>query len=89
MRVYIGKRAHKQLNEIYEWYENEKEGLGELFFEEFENVLHTIAQQPMAGIEFRVKKRKVLVRKFPYKVFYSVSANALTILAIFHSSMNK
>lgn len=84
MNICVGKRAAGHIAAIYEWYEQQQPGFGIRFLNEFEKVLAVIREQPDAGVLFRIKTRKVLVRVFPYKVFYTVSKNQIMILAFFH-----
>lgn len=88
MELHLSKKARKHIHEIIEWYEQEKEGLGYRFLKEFEETLKIIQDQPLSGIVFQVKTRKVLVRKFPYKVFYTVKKRSVIIAAIYHHKKN-
>ena len=73
------------LDEAMLWYENEQKGLSLRFFKSFETAIKTIKRNPNAFVEVTPGVKRILLRKFPYKVFYTVSENTIFILGVFHS----
>jgi len=73
------------LDEAMMWYEYEQKGLSARFFKSFERAIVTIKKNPKAFLEVTPGVKRILLRKFPYKVFYTVSKNTIFILGVFHA----
>ncbi len=84
MKVFIGKRASKQIHQIFDWYEDEQTHLGHKFLDDFDLTIGTIQSFPNAGINSNRNTRRMILRKFPFKVFYRVYQKKIVILAVFH-----
>lgn len=80
-------RAKAELDEAVDWYERRRVGLGtELKYSVGETV-RQICKNPHAGSRYRATKfRYVLVRRFPYVVYYSEGTQAIQITAVAHGS---
>jgi plasmid stabilization system protein ParE len=76
------------LREAYEWYERKKEGLGDSFLEAVQKSLDAIVQNPNNFSYTAETKRRIIVRKFPYKIIYQVFINEIYVSAIFHFKQN-
>lgn len=74
------------LEEIIEWYENQKTGLGSSFFEEYIKIENQIIQFPKSGSIYFQPFRRILFSKFPFVVYYSLdeSFQEISILAVLH-----
>ena len=76
--------ARLEFNEAKEFYEIEQTGLGAKFENEIKNGLLHIKQFPQAWPPERKETRRYLVRKFPYKIIYSIQEDNIIILAFAH-----
>ncbi|HEY2910135.1 MAG TPA: type II toxin-antitoxin system RelE/ParE family toxin [Gemmataceae bacterium] len=88
MKVPIALRAEAEaeFDEAFDYYDDQREGLGTEFASEIQKVLDRIAANPsMHQIAF-ADIRKGVVRRFPYSIFYRPHANHIEVVAIFHSS---
>lgn len=69
------------LEEAITWYESERSGLGWDFFIHFEEAKERVLANPNAyqiiipGIR----------RKFPYKIFYTISENTIFLIGLIHA----
>jgi plasmid stabilization system protein ParE len=88
MMVLIGKRALKHIQQIFDWYENEQVQLGYKFIDDIDLTFGTIALFPNAGIKSYAKTRKMMLRKFPFNVYYRVHQKRIIILAVLHQRRN-
>ena len=77
------------LREAYEWYERKKEGLGDDFLEAIQKSLDSISKNPTHYSFTDETKRRIIVRKFPYKIIYQIFGNEIYVSAIFHFKQNK
>jgi len=73
------------LDEAINWYESEQEGLAARFYESFETAIERIKENPDAFTNVIAGVKRILLKRFPYKVFYSVSENTIFILGVTHS----
>lgn len=84
MKILIAKIAQEEFNETKEFYEIEQSGLGTRFENEIKKSLLRIKQFPLAWPVECYEIRKYLVHKFPYKIFYSIQDQTITVLAFAH-----
>jgi plasmid stabilization system protein ParE len=83
--IIVKPEAEIDLDEAVLWYETELSGLGIRFYNGFENALERIVKSPNAFIEISPEIRRIIIKQFPYKVFYSVSGNKIFVIGIMHA----
>ncbi len=77
--------VREELDEAYNWYENQQTGLGDDFVNCIDDILNLICQMPESyPIVYRDIRRSV-VRRFPYAVYYRIVSSRVIVTAIFHS----
>jgi len=72
MRVKIIEPAEIELNDAFEYYENELEDLGYRFLDEFNDAVNRILKHPHAWSLVKDNVRKCVLKKFPFKIIYAV-----------------
>ncbi|HEU5054066.1 MAG TPA: type II toxin-antitoxin system RelE/ParE family toxin [Hanamia sp.] len=72
------------LDEALLWYEAEQPGLAKRFYQSFEIAIERIRKNPNAFFDVAPEVKKILLKKFPYKIFYTISGNKIIILGIAH-----
>ncbi len=84
----IDLRAAKEIVEIFEWYEREKDNLGKKFRNDVDKAFQKILKSPLAfsKIKKHSKIRRIILTHFPYKIFYNPSTEPITIIAVIHFS---
>jgi toxin ParE1/3/4 len=78
--------AEEELNEARAWYEARQRGLGEELVACVDAALEQSCFAPEMGARVHGQVRRVLIRRFPYGVFYVVEPGRIVVLAIFHAS---
>ncbi len=73
------------LEEAITWYENERQGLGEQFFNNFEDAKEKIEINPNRYRNIIPGVKRILIKKFPYKIFYIISDNTILIIGLTHA----
>jgi plasmid stabilization system protein ParE len=58
--------------------------LGSGLYAEVEQALEFAARMPLAGVPVRRNVRKVVLRRFPYSLFYEIVGEAVHIIAVAH-----
>lgn len=77
--------AQAEFNEAFDWYEQQRPGLGIDFLICVAEVLERIESLPEAYEVVFEDVRRVVVRKFPYLILYKVEPSRIVVLAVFHS----
>ncbi len=71
-------------DEAAEWYESQQSGLGLEFILELDLTIERVASNP-EGYEVKYREvRQVLLRRFPYSVYFIYENGIVNILAILH-----
>jgi toxin ParE1/3/4 len=75
-----------EVDEAYEWYEQQRAGLGDDFLAAIEVVFERISRLPELHQVVFQDVRRGLPKRFPYGVFYRVHADRVEVIAVYHSS---
>ena len=84
-------QAHIDIIEAYEWYELQKENLGEGFSTEIQNKIKEIVTNPFVfSSKANANYREAIVKKFPYVIVYKIieTKKQIFISSIHHSKKN-
>jgi plasmid stabilization system protein ParE len=73
------------LEEAITWYENESPGLGKRFFKSFVDAKENIVAHPTAYINVTPTVKRILLKNFPYKLFYTIAENTIYIIGVAHA----
>ena len=84
----LAPEAEQDISEAYGWYENRRYGLGEDFLGCVDACIQQTCRAPELHAKVHEEYRRVLVRRFPYAVFYEYAGEAVTIFCVFHTSRN-
>jgi toxin ParE1/3/4 len=82
----IKPKAEEDLAEAYDWYEEQRIGLGDELLLCVESAIESARRNPELFPAVRRDVRRALTRRFPYGVFYVVESDRIVVLAIYHSS---
>lgn len=88
--VIISSIAEKELQESFDWHEEQRAGLGERFLNQIEAAITTVGNNPKL---FPVKVgpyRRYVVSTFPFVLVYEFipEEQLIYILHVFHASQN-
>ncbi len=86
--ITLDTSAELDFDEIFRWYQEQREGLGYEFLMSFESSLNLLAENPFAFFNVTKTVRRIAVKRFPYNVYYSVVDKTLTIHLIMHQHKN-
>jgi hypothetical protein len=67
-----------------DWYDHEISGLGQRFYQSFEQATIKIVANPYYYSFITKKVRRCPVKKFPYSVLYLVEEDNIYLLAVIH-----
>jgi len=77
--------AQAEFDRAFDWYEQQRRGLGVEFLICVTEVLERIQSFPEACELVVEDVRRAIIAKFPYLVMYKVEPDRIVILAVFHS----
>jgi toxin ParE1/3/4 len=85
-RIFIVRpEAEQDIAETFEWYEQQRKGLGDDFLLRVESAFDFLMQDPFSFAPIYKDIRRTLLRRFPYGVFYFVSDTHIVVLAVMHA----
>ncbi len=82
--VIIRPRAESDLQEAKAWYERQRAGLGEEFVVELDRALERLAEHPERHPFYYRGFRRLLLRRFPYKLFYRIEGQRVLVFRVLH-----
>jgi len=82
--IVITEAALQDAEIIFDWYEEQLPGLGEKFILALEVANKDLLRSPFAFAKWKKDIRKMVMRKFPYKIFYKIKGNTIVINTIAH-----
>ena len=84
----IRKRAEGHLSDAYNWYEEQRVGLGEEFLLCIDASFNVITETPLLFQEKHKNIRCRMTPRFPYGIFYFIDKDKIVVVAVFHLSRN-
>ena len=85
MRLSLRRRAERDLDEAYAWYEPRSPGLGESFLRAADACFARIQRDPELYAVQHDRVRRARLHRFPYSVFYVIRADWIDVLAVYHA----
>ncbi len=86
--ITIRPKALKEIEEAWQWYEKQRDGLGDDFVLCVEESLEKISREPELYPFVHKKIRRTLIRRFPYGILYFIEKNMIVVVGVFHGSRN-
>lgn len=80
--------ARDELDQGYSWYESQQLGLGDDFLEQIDNAIARICQIPESYPEIYRDVRRIVLRRFPYVIYYRIVSSRVIVTAVFHGHRN-
>ena len=73
------------MTEAFDWYEGRQTGLGHQFLAQVQAALRAIAENPLHHRVLYQNVRRVLTRRFPYKVFFILESDRIEVIGVVHA----
>lgn len=86
-RPIVLPEAEDEIREAILWYEERRKGLGMEFFGELESAMARVVATPLACQVWTddTRYRRMVLRRFPYLLFYEVRKDVIEFVAVAHS----
>lgn len=88
MLIRFTPEADAELTEARKWYSHQRQDLDLEFMQCIDDALSRMADHPHAFPVVYRNLRRVVVRRFPFAVFYEITGNEIEVFAVFHSRRN-
>jgi len=88
-RVYVRRQAELDAVEAQTWYELRQSGIGRSFSDEFGHTLRQLERTPLSHQKIYGPIRRVVLRRFPYLLWFVVEGEAVVILACTHGKRSR
>ena len=82
----VRRRAEHDMAEAALWHESRRPGAGLHFIRCVDAAIALITRHPEAGPVQFGPFRRILVSRFPFGVFYSITVGTVTVHGVFHAS---
>jgi plasmid stabilization system protein ParE len=87
MKYWLHPEARKDLRDAAEFYRARADStLSQSLLAEFERSIEVLLQHPGIGGLWRNEKRRLILKRFPYSLIYTVVDEQIRILAVAHNS---
>jgi len=86
MVVRYSVAAERELANAAEFYNQERDGLGDVFLHEVQRVASFLIDHPRMGQAMRENRRVLLLNRFPYRLIDDIKNNGIRIIAVAHQS---
>ena len=83
-RLIIRPRAEADLQEAKQWYDRQRPGLGNQFLDAVEDALEELQEHPERHPFYYRDFRRLLMRRFPYRLFYRIEGDQVKVFRILH-----
>lgn len=83
-QIKIQPVAARDAEEAAIWYESQQSGLGVEFVLELDAAIDRAAEAPENYEELYFGMRRVLVRRFPYSVYFLFGSETVEVIAVLH-----
>lgn len=87
-RFLIRDEAESDTLEAATWYEEQREGLGEEFVRHVREGMNAIKARPESRPTVWEDVRRLILKHFPYAIFYVVDATRVAVIAVLHHRRN-
>ncbi|HAS55286.1 MAG: plasmid stabilization protein [Nitrospirae bacterium GWC2_57_13] len=84
MNVRFLATAREELDNAVAWYDQQADGLGKEFLDEFDRVIRRVVSYPLSAVEIDPGLRRGLLARFPYGLIYGQDGDTVVIVAAAH-----
>lgn len=87
-RLIVRAEAESDITEAALWYDERRAGLGWELTLEIRSAILRAVDRPFSQLRLRMSPdvRRILARRFPYRIFYIVRSDAVVVFAVIHAA---
>jgi plasmid stabilization system protein ParE len=87
-RVILKPGAEADIDDAYNWYEDQQLGLGKAFLDELVFYYKKLEAQPTSFHKVIKKYRQAALKRFPFVIVFEIEKTDVVIYSVFHTSRN-
>jgi toxin ParE1/3/4 len=87
-QVRLRARAEEDIASARDWYEERVSGLGDDFVTEVFRGIHHLSQSADARPKYYGEFRQLLVKRFPYKIFFYFEGETVLVFRVLHAKQD-
>jgi plasmid stabilization system protein ParE len=87
-QIIFAPLARLEFEDAVAWYDEQRPGLGNEFRIKVQEALHQISKSPDRFRLATPTMHKVIIRRFPYSLYYSMELSTINVISIFHGARN-
>lgn len=84
----VRPEAERDIAQTRDWYDQKAVGLGDQFLDEIASAMGELTHDPHLPRLYHLNFRRVLLRRFPYKLFYQVLGDRVIIFRVIHAKQD-
>lgn len=82
-KIEVRELAAFEIIDAYDWYEQQKEGLGAAFLNELDAFYNVLSDNPKTFSYYDKPVREGKINRFPYTVVYEIFGSTIVIYSVF------
>ena len=86
--VLVRPQAERDLEAARDWYDQRRPGLGDEFLDAVAAGMRVLVEDPLRERLFYRDFRRVLLGRFPYKIFYQVIGDRIVVFRVLHAKQD-
>lgn len=86
LRLVFRRRFKVDLVAGFDWYEEQRPGLGEHFLSAVQSTLKSVETHPEIFVSVHGEVRRAIVSRFPFAIFYLVEPKRVVVLRLLHTA---
>lgn len=83
--VLVRPEAERDSTAARDWYERKTPGLGDDFLDEVAAAMRKLEENPVREHLYYRNFRRLILRRFPYKIFYQVIGSRVVVFRLLHA----
>jgi plasmid stabilization system protein ParE len=87
--IIVRREAQIEVQQAFDYYEEKSEGLGFEFMRSLDAALQSVKRNPASYQKIYQETRRVLLRKFPYALFYLAEETRIIVIAVLHQNRSE
>jgi toxin ParE1/3/4 len=87
-QLFFKEEARQEITTAFNWYELQVEGLGLKFKTEVDGYMKRIQTNPKLFQNIYKEFKHAVLKKFPFRIFFTVENKTIFIFGIFHTKRN-
>ena len=87
-KIEFKEQAREDIAEIVQWYEKQRNGLGDIFLAEFKQFIIQLSSNPYIYQVRRKNIRLSILKRFPYIIAFQVEQTQVIVYGVFHQHQN-